>query len=129
MSVVRVAPLQRSPGGTCNFKTVQGLAHSPKMMLIKGQASLCSHALRLNDNRQSMEGSMEIMTRYKVISGASAEIEQKLNVLSQDGWRPVTMSCLGRPSVLTVILENKIMEEAKLSMSRPRDESTLEEVQ
>jgi len=72
---------------------------------------------------------MEIMTRYKVISGASAEIEQKLNVLSQDGWRPVTMSCLGRPSVLTVILENKIMEEAKLSMSRPRDESTLEEVQ
>ena len=54
---------------------------------------------------------MEIKTVYKVISGVSAEIEQMLNVLSQDGWRPVTMSCLARPSVLTVILENKIMEE------------------
>src|ERR1700674_4273359 len=88
-----------------------------------------SHALRPHDNRQSIGGPMEITPRYKVISGASAEIEQVLNVLSQGGWRPVTMSSLGRPSVLTVILENKIMEEAKLTLSRPRDESTLEEVQ
>jgi hypothetical protein len=31
--------------------------------------------------------------------------------------------------VLTVILENKIMEEAKLSLPRQSEESTLEEVQ
>lgn len=78
---------------------------------------------------ESIGGSMEITTRYKVISGASAEIEQKLNVLSQDGWRPVTMSCLGRPNALTVILENKIMEAARLSLPRPLEESALEEVQ
>ena len=72
---------------------------------------------------------MEIRTTYKVISGASAEIEQVLNLLSKDGWRPVTMSCLGRPSVLTVILENKVMEEAKLTLTRPREESALEEIQ
>ena len=85
--------------------------------------------LHAHDDRQSIGGSMEITTRYKVISGASAEIEQKLNVLSQDGWRPVTMSCLGRPNALTVILENKIMEEARLSLPRPLEESALEEVQ
>ena len=72
---------------------------------------------------------MEIKTTYKVISGASAEIEQVLNLLSKDGWRPVTMSCLGRPSVLTVILENKVMEEAKLTLSRLHEESNLEEIQ
>jgi hypothetical protein len=76
-----------------------------------------------------MEGSMEIKTTYKVISGVSAEIEQVLNLLSKDGWRPVTMSCLGRPSVLTVILENKVMEEAKLTLSRLHEESNLEEIQ
>lgn len=75
---------------------------------------------------------MEIKTLYKVISGESAEIEHALNTLSRDGWRPVTMSC--RSTVLIVILENKIMEEAKLNLSsalaedRPR-ESTMEEVQ
>ena len=75
---------------------------------------------------------MEIKTLYKVISAESAEIEHLLNTLSRDGWRPVTMSC--RSSVLTVILENKAMEEAKLNLSdtlgegAPR-ESTMEEVQ
>jgi hypothetical protein len=76
---------------------------------------------------------MEIKTIYKVISGDSAEIETVLNLLSKDGWRPATMSCHGRPIVLTVILENKIMEEAKLSLSSAIGEtprgSTLEEVQ
>ena len=72
---------------------------------------------------------MEITTRYKVISGASAEIEQILNALSDGGWRPVTMSCLGQPDAVTVILENKIMEEAKLSIVRPLEQSSLEEVQ
>jgi hypothetical protein len=75
---------------------------------------------------------MEITTEYKIITGASSEVELVLNKLSRDGWRPVTMSC--RSSVLTVILENKIMEKAKLSLSSaladgsPIDNS-LEEVQ
>ena len=77
---------------------------------------------------------MDIKTLYKVISGSSAEIEKLLNVLSQDGWRPVAMSCFGQPAVLTVILENKIMEEAKLNLPStlgeraPRD-GALEEIQ
>ena len=75
---------------------------------------------------------MEIKTLYKLISGKSAEIEHLLNTLSRDGWRPVTMSC--RSSVLTVILGNKAMEEAKLNLSNALDEgtpreSTTEEVQ
>src|ERR1700674_5416527 len=88
-----------------------------------------SHALRPHDNRQSIGGPMEITPRYKVISGASAEIEQGLNLWPQGGWGPLTMSSLGRPSVLTVILENKIMEEANLPLSRRLEESMLEEVQ
>ncbi len=70
---------------------------------------------------------MEIKTFYKVISAESAEIEHVLNTLSRDGWRPITMSC--RSSVLNVILENKIMEEAKLNLSSTLQESALEEVQ
>ena len=75
---------------------------------------------------------MEIKTFYKVISAESAEIEHVLNTLSRDGWRPITMSC--RSSVLTVILENKVMEEARLNLSSTLAESTpserpLEEVQ
>ena len=58
---------------------------------------------------------MEIKTSYKVFSGESAEIEHVLNTLSRDGWRPVTMSC--RSNLVTVILENKVMEEAKLNLS------------
>ena len=60
---------------------------------------------------------MEIKTIYKVISGSTPEIERILNVLAKDDWRPVTMSCFGQPSILTVILENKLMEEAKLNLS------------
>jgi hypothetical protein len=77
---------------------------------------------------------MDIKTLYKVISGSPAEVEKILNVLSQDGWRPVAMSCLGKPPVLTVILENKVMEEAKLNLPStigeraPRD-GALEEIQ
>jgi hypothetical protein len=75
---------------------------------------------------------MEIKTLYKVISGESAEIEQRLNKLSDEGWRPITMSC--RSSVLTVILENKVMDEAKLDLSDALSEGaqrrgTMEEVQ
>ena len=75
---------------------------------------------------------MEIKTLYKVISGESAEIEHLLNTLSRDGWRPITISC--RSSVLTVILENKTMEEAKLNLSNALgegtpSENTMEEVQ
>ncbi len=75
---------------------------------------------------------MEIKTLYKVITGDSAQIEHVLNTLSRDGWRPVTMS--SQSSLLTVILENKIMEEAKhnLSSALAEDaerESPLEEVQ
>jgi hypothetical protein len=75
---------------------------------------------------------MEITTQYKIISGESSEVEHVLNRLSRDGWRPVTMS--SRSSVLTVILENEIMEEAKLNLSNAlaedtSNQSTLEEVQ
>ena len=75
---------------------------------------------------------MEIKTLYKVISGESAEVEQVLNTMSRDGWRPITMSC--RSSVLSVILENKSMEEARLNLSEAPDastqrESAIEEVQ
>ena len=77
---------------------------------------------------------MDIKTLYKVISGSSAEIEKVLNVLSQDGWRPVAMSCFGQPAVLTVILENKVMEEAKLNLpstlgEREARDGALEEIQ
>jgi hypothetical protein len=58
---------------------------------------------------------MEIKTLYKVFSGETGEVEHVLNTLSRDGWRPVTMSC--RLNLLTVILENKVMEEAKLNLS------------
>ena len=77
---------------------------------------------------------MDIKTSYKVISGSLAEVEKILNVLSQDGWRPVAMSCFGQPTVLTVILEKKVMEEAKLNLPStlgertPRD-GALEEIQ
>ena len=77
---------------------------------------------------------MEIKPSYKVISGSLAEVEKILNVLSQDGWRPVAMSCFGQPTVLTVILEKKVMEEAKLNLPStlgertPRD-GALEEIQ
>jgi hypothetical protein len=77
---------------------------------------------------------MDIKTLYKVTSGSPTEIEKILNVLSQDGWRPVAMSCFGQPAILNVILENKVMEEAKLNLPStlgeraPRD-SALEEIQ
>jgi hypothetical protein len=75
---------------------------------------------------------MEIKTLYKVISGEPAKIEQLLNAMSREGWRPITMS--GPSSVLTVLLENKVMEEAKLTLTSslaedlPR-ECKMEEVQ
>jgi hypothetical protein len=75
---------------------------------------------------------MEIKTLYKVISGESAEVEHILNTMSRDGWRPITMSC--RSSVLSVILENKSMEEARPNLSEApgagtQRESAIEEVQ
>ena len=71
---------------------------------------------------------MELRIRYKMISGALAEVEQILNVLSLDGWRPVTMSCFDRPNVFAVILENKFMEEAKLNLSSQLGEITSTEI-
>ena len=47
---------------------------------------------------------MELKSQYKVISGAPLEIVQTLNLLSQDGWHPVTMASLGLPNVVAVIL-------------------------
>jgi hypothetical protein len=75
---------------------------------------------------------MEIKTLYKVFSGETGEVEHVLNTLSRDGWRPVTMSC--RLNLLTVILENKVMEEAKLNLSTALAEgipceNTIEDVQ
>jgi hypothetical protein len=69
---------------------------------------------------------MEIKTLYKVISGGPVGIEDMLNTLSREGWRPVTMSC--RSTILTVILENKAMEEAKLNLSSAVAESRLKEI-
>jgi hypothetical protein len=60
-----------------------------------------------------------------VISGEEAEIEQRLNTLSRDGWRPIAMSC--RLSMLAVIVEKKAMEEAKLSLSSALAEDVLKE--
>ena len=68
---------------------------------------------------------MELQTLYKVVSGTATEIEHILNVLGKDGWRPVAMA--SQQKVLTVILENKIMEEAKLNLSSMISEDTLEE--
>jgi len=75
---------------------------------------------------------MEITTQYKIIFGESSEVEHVLNRLSRDGWRPITMS--SQSSLLTVILENKIMEEAKHNLSSAlaedaQRESPMEEVQ
>jgi hypothetical protein len=75
---------------------------------------------------------MEIKTLYKLISGESVEIEDMLNTLSREGSRPVTMSC--RSTNLNVILENKAMEEGKLSISNAvaggmLKESEIEEIQ
>jgi len=76
---------------------------------------------------------MRIKTLYKVVSGSSVETEHVLNVLAKDDWHPVTMTCHGQPSVLTVILENKIMEEARLDLSSAiaerTGETTTEEIQ
>jgi hypothetical protein len=73
---------------------------------------------------------MELKSKYKVISGAPPEIEQMLNILSQDGWHPVTMASLALPSVIAVILENKSMEEASLKITTAvLDTATPEEVQ
>jgi hypothetical protein len=77
---------------------------------------------------------MDINTLYKVTSGSPTEIEKVLNVLSQDGWRPVAMSCFGQPAALTVILENKVMEDAKLNLpstlgERAPKDGALEEIQ
>ncbi len=72
---------------------------------------------------------MELKPQYKVISGAPPEIEQLLNLLSKDGWRPVTMASLALPSVVTVILENKIMEESSPKVPSAVRETLAEEVQ
>jgi hypothetical protein len=64
-----------------------------------------------------------------VISGAPLEIEQMLNLLSQDGWHPVTMASLALPSVIAVILERKIMEESSLKISTAVRDTVTEEVQ
>jgi hypothetical protein len=71
---------------------------------------------------------MEIKAQYKVISGAPLEIEQTLNLLSRDGWRPVTMASLALPSVIAVILENKIMEESSLNVADAIRDSAAENV-
>jgi hypothetical protein len=68
---------------------------------------------------------MEIQTIYKVITGSASEVEHVLNLLGQDGWRPVALSV--HQQALTVILENKLMEEAKINLSSVVTETKLEE--
>jgi hypothetical protein len=72
---------------------------------------------------------VELKPKYKVISGSPLEIEQMLNLLSQDGWHPVTMASLALPSVIAVILERKIMEESSLKISTAVRDTVTEEVQ
>jgi hypothetical protein len=69
---------------------------------------------------------MEIKTLYKVISRGPAEIDHLLNAMSRDGWRPITMS--GPSDVLSVILENKVMEEATLNLSSALADGMLHEI-
>jgi hypothetical protein len=76
-----------------------------------------------------MEELMELKSKYKVISGAPLEIEQMLNLLSQNGWHPVTMASLALPSVIAVILESKPLEESSLKLATTLQEGTAEEVQ
>ena len=65
-----------------------------------------------SSSNQKTEILMELKSQYKVISGAPLEIEETLNLLSQDGWHPVTIASLCLPSVVAVILESKVIDES-----------------
>lgn len=72
---------------------------------------------------------MELKSQYKIISGAPLEIEQTLNLLSKDGWRPVSMASLALPSVIAVILENKMAEESSVNVTAAFRETLAEDIQ
>ncbi len=58
--------------------------------------------------RPDNEGyTMSQHTEYKTIQGRPSLIEEKLNELSKDGWRPVTMSSLSLAAFVAVILERE----------------------
>ena len=50
---------------------------------------------------------MAKQTEYKVIKGSPEGIEGKLNELSNDGWRPITMGSTAIEMVVAVILERQ----------------------
>lgn len=60
---------------------------------------------------------MELKSQYKVISGAPLEIEETLNLLTQDGWHPVAMASLALPNVVAVILENRLLDESSIKLT------------
>ncbi len=67
---------------------------------LKNGATLVAEA------RPDNEGyTMSRKTEYKVIQGRPGFIEEKLNDLSKDGWRPVTMASLSFAAMVAVILE------------------------
>jgi len=72
---------------------------------------------------------MELKSQYKIISGAPLEIEQTLNLLSKDGWRPVSMASMALPSVIAVILENKMAEESSVNVTAAFRETLAEDIQ
>ena len=75
------------------------------------------------------EANMELKSQYKIISGAPLEIEQTLNLLSKDGWRPVSMASMALPSVIAVILENKMAEESSVNVTAAFRETLAEDIQ
>ena len=48
---------------------------------------------------------------YKVIQGRPMAIEEKLNELSQEGWRPVTTAGLSFAAMIAVILQRESSRE------------------
>jgi len=45
---------------------------------------------------------------YKVLTGNAKQMEEQLNQLAQQGWRPVTMGGLSEPYQVAVIIEKRV---------------------
>jgi hypothetical protein len=54
---------------------------------------------------------MSDIPEYKVIHGSASGdpsgIEQQINQLAKEGWRPIAMGGFGTPGMVAVILEKK----------------------
>jgi hypothetical protein len=47
---------------------------------------------------------------YKVIVGSGPDIQQQLNILAVQNWKPILMSSVGTtgPVAVTIVLEHKL---------------------